>query len=517
MQLRNQKRCFSAPIDFSARHTESMNVALPLAYQDLEPASVWRAFALLNSIPRPSGREERLRGAIENLASSRGFSFQSDARGNLVVRVPGRNCAPTSATVALQAHLDMVCQKRPEVEFDFDVDAIQPRREDDKIFASGTTLGADNGIGVAFMLALLEGEHLSHPPLELLFTVEEETGLYGAALLDPNLVSARRLINLDSEEDDEITIGCAGGAGVMIHLPIQREPLRPQEKQFRVQVSGLSGGHSGIQIGEKLGNAIKIMGQLLDELSQSAPDLRLVAFDGGTAHNAIPRDCVATVAIAQDQLGELPRAWSRITRQINGQWLEHEPKAQQFFNSVPEDEATLQPMSLGSTRTVLGLVRNLPHGVQKMSERYANKVQTSSNLAQIETRAGEVEIGISNRSFLASDIAQMQAQCANLGKTAGARVEERDGYPGWEPRAQSPLRDECAAAFDNVNGRLPRIEVVHAGLECGLLSEKLPGLDAVSFGPTIRGAHTPEEWVSIPSVARNWAILQELLATLAQK
>ena len=494
-----------------------MNVALPLAYQDLEPASVWRAFALLNSIPRPSGREDRLRETIETLARERGFSFQSDERGNLVVSVPGRGCAPTSATVALQAHLDMVCQKRPEVEFDFNSDAIVPRRENDKIYASGTTLGADNGIGVAFMLALLEGDAPSHPPLELLFTVEEESGLYGAALLDPQIVSARRLINLDSEEDDEITIGCAGGAGVTILLPVEREPLRPHEKLYRVQVSGLAGGHSGIQIGQLLGNALKIMGQILDELSGAAPELRLVAFDGGTAHNAIPRDCVVTVALPQDQLGELPRAWSRITREINSKWLEHEPKAQQFFNSVPEGEATLQPMSLNSTRTILGLARDLPHGVQTMSARYEGKVQTSSNLAQFATRADEVEIHVSNRSFLAEDIAQMQEKCASLGKTAGARIEERDGYPGWEPRAQSPLRDECAAAFDNVNGRLPNIEVVHAGLECGLLSEKLPGLDAVSFGPSIRGAHTPEEWVSIASVARNWAILQELLFSLARR
>ena len=458
-----------------------MNVALPQAYDQLEPAPVWSAFALLNSIPRPSGNEKALREAIETLAQERGCSFQSDARGNLVVSVPGKNCAPDAPTVALQAHLDMVCQKRPEVAFDFEHDAIQPRRDGDKIFASGTTLGADNGIGVAFMIALLEGEAPAYPPLELLFTVEEETGLYGAALLDPSIVSARRLINLDSEEDDEITIGCAGGAGVMIHLPVKREAIGSDESAFELKVLGLAGGHSGIQIGQPLGNAIKIAGQTLDELNEAAP-VRLVSLDGGTAHNAIPRDCVAVFASTSGD--QIEAAFERVREQLEAKWRSDEPN---FSLSLAPTQIAGEPMSRDWTQTILRLVRELPHGVQAMSARFEGKVQTSSNLAQIATRGEEVEFGISNRSFLACDIAEMQEFCATLGKNAGGRVEERDGYPGWEPRAQSPLRDQCAAAFDNVNGQLPRIEVVHAGLECGLLSEKLPGLDAVSFGPRERG------------------------------
>ncbi len=490
-----------------------MNVALPLAYQDLEPAPVWGAFALLNSTPRPSGQEARLRGVIEQLAHAKGLSARSDERGNLCVSVPGRNCSPEAPTVALQAHLDMVCQKRPEVTFDFENDAIVPRREGDKIWASGTTLGADNGIGVAFMLALLDGEASVHPPLELLFTVEEETGLYGAALLDPALVSARRLINLDSEEDDEITIGCAGGAGVALYLPLEREARHENESAYRFTVGGLAGGHSGIQIGEPLGNALKIAGQILDALCESVPALRLSSFDGGNAHNAIPRDCRVAFATPAAQDGALSAAWAHITTAIEAKWQNDEPN---LVMALEEAEAVEAPLSAASTEAVLGLVRDLPHGVQKMSERWAGKVQTSSNMAEIKTGVSEAEFHVSNRSFLACDIADMQEHCATLGKNVGARADVRDGYPGWEPRTESPLRDETAAAFANVNGKIPRIEVVHAGLECGLLSEKLPGLDAVSFGPTIRGAHTPEEWVSIPSVARNWAILLELLAALAR-
>jgi dipeptidase D len=491
-----------------------MTISLPLAYLGLDPAPVWRAFALLNSIPRPSGREDAVREAIFSLARERGLETRLDARGNCCVLVPACGGLPTAPPVALQSHLDMVCQKKPDSSFDFERDAIAPRRVDDKIFASNTTLGADNGIGVAFMIALLEGEAPVHPPLELLFTVEEETGLYGAAHLDPILVSSRRLINLDSEEDDEITIGCAGGAGVFIHLPVEREPFPGARVVHRVVVSGLAGGHSGIQIGQPLGNALKLMGQILDALTEAAPGLRLVSFNGGTAHNAIPRDCDVTFVAPSERSEALSSAWTRITDELKSKWSEHESGVALELTGAPEFDG--HAMTEKSTQIVLGLVRELPHGVQKMSERWEGKVQTSSNLAEIHTRDGEVAFGVSNRSFLAGDIRQLQERCASLGKNVGARVEERDGYPGWEPRANSPLRDQTAAAFANVSGHLPHIEVVHAGLECGLLSEKLEGLDAVSFGPTIRGAHTPEEWVSIPSVERNWMVLRELLASLAR-
>lgn len=492
-----------------------MTISLPLAYQGLEPVAVWRAFALLNSIPRPSGREDAARAAIFELAGERGLETRRDERGNSVVVVPGRSAAPGVKPVALQAHLDMVCQKKPEVTFDFDRDAIVPRREGDRIFASGTTLGADNGIGVAYMIALLEEAADVHPPLELLFTVEEETGLYGAALLDPLLVSARRLINLDSEEDDEITIGCAGGAGVSIFLPLERLPFREDETTIRLGVGGLAGGHSGIQIGQPLANALKLMGQVLDALSEAAPDTRLVSLDGGTAHNAIPRDAEALVCVPHAQIPAFEAQWTQVTGQLARSWREHEPTIR-FERSEAEKHSHSAPLSSQNAQRVRGLVRDLPHGVQRMSERWPDKVQTSSNLAEIHTREEEIEFGVSNRSFLTCDIADMQEHCATLGRVTGARIEERDGYPGWEPRGDSPLRDQTAAAFANVSGHLPHIEVVHAGLECGLLSEKLEGLDAVSFGPTIRGAHTPEEWVSIPSVERNWAVLRELLANLAR-
>lgn len=490
-----------------------MNVALPLAYENLEPAPVWGAFALLNSIPRPSGQEERVRQAIEELAQSRGLAFQSDDRGNLCVSVLGKDASPSATTVAIQAHLDMVCQKRPEVTIDFERDPITPRREGERIYATGTTLGADNGIGAAYMIALLEGAGGAHPPLELLFTVEEETGLFGAAHLDPAIVSARSLINLDSEEDDEITIGCAGGAGVTLRLPIERQTMDENRAAMRLAVSGLAGGHSGIQIGEPLGNALKIAGQVLDALKEAVPSLQLASLDGGTAHNAIPRDAIAVFVVPANQSSAIMDAYAQITAELSARWSNDEANLAFALGNM---EAEAGAMTLQATEKVLGLVRALPHGVQKMSGRFAGKVQTSSNMAEVATHESEVELSVSNRSFVACDLADMQEHCATLGQNAGAQVEQRDGYPGWEPRADSRLRDQTAAAFANVTGKLPRVEVVHAGLECGLLSEKLPDLDAVSFGPTIRGAHTPEEWVAIPSVGRNWAVLCELLAALAR-
>ena len=405
----------------------------------------------------------------------------------------------------------MVCQQRPGVGHDFARDAIVPRREDDRIYATGTTLGADNGLGAAMMLAILASDDLRHPPLELLFTVEEETGLFGAAHLDRELVKGRLLINLDSEDPDEITIGCAGGAGTALRLPIERAPL-PDALRWEIMVSGGAGGHSGIEIGEPLANAIKVLVEVINASRVGAPELRLIWIEGGTAHNAIPRDAIAHVAVPVAQRAAFDNAWKAVAEKLKAQWKTNEPQLD--ITRAPSSHVE-EPLGAAATATALELLRALPHGVSQMSQRWASKVQTSSNLAEVKTSLGELEIHVSNRSFVASDLANLQAEQANLGKAAGALVEARDGYPGWEPRADSPLRDHTAAVFERVTGTKPRVEVVHAGLECGLLSEKFPDLDAVSFGPLIRGAHTPEEWASIQSAGQTWEILTELLKELA--
>ena len=484
---------------------------LPAAYENLEPAAVWKQFAALNAIPRPSGAEAAARAYVQQLAAQRQARWDADARGNLVVQLPASDAASGAPIVVLQSHLDMVCQQRPGVDHDFAIDAIVPRRAGDRIYATGTTLGADNGLGAAMMLAILAEEGVKHPPLELLFTVEEETGLFGAAELEPELVKGRLMINLDSEDPDEITIGCAGGAGTSLFLPITREAL-PDSENWQIVVGGLAGGHSGIEIGQPLGNAIKILVEVINAARIDALDLRLIAIEGGTAHNAIPRDASSHVAVPVEQKAAFERAFDARVAEIKAEWSADEPNLE---ITIAPSNANLQSIDAAGTATALELLRALPHGVAAMSERYEGKVQTSSNLAVLQTRTDEIEIHVSNRSFVASDIKNLQASQANLGAAAGARVEAREGYPGWEPRDQSPIREKTVAVYRRVMKREPIVEVVHAGLECGLLSEKFPDLDAVSFGPLIRGAHTPEEWASIQSTGEMWQVLTGLLEDLA--
>lgn len=486
--------------------------SFPAVYADLQPAAVWRHFGALNSIPRPSGHEEAARAYVQKVAEAHQALWKTDARGNICVRVPARRAPLNAPIVVLQSHLDMVCQKRPEVTHNFNIDPIVPHQLDGKIYASGTTLGADNGVGAAMMLAVLTSPELTHGPLELLFTVEEETGLFGAAHLDPELVRGRLLINLDSEDPDEITIGCAGGASTTLHLPYQREAAASEGLAQFISVEGLQGGHSGIQIAEPLGNAIRILGQIAAELAHNCPGLRLVSFDGGTAHNAIPRDATATVFIPTHELAAFETAWAPVTQAIEAQWRGDEPGLRLHRENVA---TPLAPLRAADSAKVLGLLHDLPHGVAKMSERFAGKVQTSSNFAEVSTGAHEICFSVSNRSFIAAELTEMQQKVAALGRAAGARVEARDGYPGWEPRGESPLVAKTSLAFEQATGHAPKAEVVHAGLECGLLSEKLPNLDAVSFGPLIRGAHTPEEWVSIESVGVIYNVLTVLLSKLA--
>lgn len=484
---------------------------LPSAYHGLEPTAVWRHFGALNAIPRPSGQEDAAREYVQNVAERQRAMWKTDARGNICVRVPARGGDANSPIVVLQSHLDMVCQKRPDVIHNFEIDAISPRRLDDKIYASGTTLGADNGMGAAMMLAILTSPDLQHGPLELLFTVEEETGLFGAAHLDPELVRGRLLVNLDSEDPDEITIGCAGGASTSLHLAIKRQPLADDDITLKVGVGGLKGGHSGTQIGEPLANAIRLLGQILNEANGALSGLRLISIDGGTAHNAIPRDAEAVIALPANQLATFRAAFDQASTQIERQWQSDEPGLRFELENV---SVKTPAIDIDGSADALKLLRDLPHGVIEWSQRFEGKVQTSCNFAAAHSMEEQLEFSVSNRSFVAAELSGMQTRVADLGREVGADIEVRDGYPGWEPSADSPLVAATAAAYRASTGREPKVEVVHAGLECGLLSEKLPGLDAVSFGPLIRGAHTPEEWVSIPSVGEIYHLLTTLLARL---
>jgi dipeptidase D len=483
-------------------------------YSGLSPRELWRHFAALNHIPRPSGQETAACTYVRRIAEAADAVAVADARGNVIVRVSATHVSAAGApVVAIQAHLDMVCEKRPGVEHDFNVDPIRSRCEGGCIFANGTTLGADNGIGAAAALALLTEPGLRHGPLELIFTVEEETGLHGAMALDPALVNARLLINLDSEDPDELTVGCAGGAGVTLRLPVTREAAPRTWAGREVVVSGLKGGHSGVQIHERLANAIKLLASTLNAVREAEIGFHLAAINGGSAHNAIPRDAVAHIIVAPDAVPELEAVVTRMNTALRAEWDKDEPGllVEAREASVPE-----RVLADENRDAVLRLLRELPHGVVSMSQTFAGKVETSSNLAGVHTRRDVVEIATSSRSFVIAELQKVQMRIQALGAQAGAKTEVHDGYPGWEPDPQSRLLQVAERVYEQVNGKPPQVQIVHAGLECGIIISKLPGMEAISFGPLIRGAHTPEEHVSIATVNSTWNLLVALLAALAQ-
>ena len=484
---------------------------LPEAYVGLEPAAVWRHFADLNAIPRPSFHEHAAAAYVRAVADEHGARWEADSRGNTVVYVPAAPEREGATPVVVQAHLDMVCEKRPEVEHDFLKDPIRPQRRDGWIYATGTTLGSDNGIGAACTLALLTEPGFARGPLELLFTVEEETGLHGAANLEPSLISSRWMVNLDSEDPRVLTIGCAGGAGSILRLPLETLAPTDGSNGFTLTVSGLKGGHSGVQIHEPLANAIKLLTQCLVELQEAGVDFSLASLRGGNAHNAIPRDATATLAVSAADADMLRQIVQAFAARLEGRWLSDE----QGLRLTLSDAALPSAVWSDSLRDrALSLLCALPHGVLTMSADFEGKVETSSNLATVNATAEALEIATSTRSFRTPEIERVQGEIRGLGEDAGAEIEARDGYPGWEPDPHSRLLAKTIAVCEQAMGTKPTVELIHAGLECGVIAARLPGMEAVSFGPRIRGAHTPEECVDITTVASTWKLLTALLASV---
>ena len=480
-------------------------------YAGLEPAEVWRHFGALNAIPRPSRREQQAIDYVLQIAAAAGAAAEVDPRGNAIVRVPATPGREGHPTVAIQAHLDMVCEKRPEVEHDFETDPILPRRDGDRIYASGTTLGADNGIGAAMALAALTDPTVEHGPLELLFTVEEEIGLNGAAALRPEDVSARLLINLDSEDPKEITVGCAGGGGVVFTLPVTREPAPEGWEGRQLTVAGLKGGHSGVQIHERLANAIKLLVDALHTATERHLPFRLSAVSGGNAHNAIPRDASALLAAPSDQLTALSEAVDDTLSHLRDEWHDDEPDLEIRLLALPAADPVL---TQAQHDALFSLLLELPHGVREMSSDFPGKVETSTNLAMLRTEADAITIATSSRSFVNEELDRLQEAIRARGEAAGATADLREGYGPWEPDPHSRLAKVAEQVYAEVFGHSAEVQVIHAGLECGVIVSHLPGMEAVSFGPLIRGAHTPEEHVYISTVESSWKLLAALLRAL---
>ncbi len=478
---------------------------------DLEPKSLWRHFDQILTIPRGSKEEDRIRAYVVAQAEEVGLPFQVDGTGNVVVSKPATAGYEDRPVTILQSHLDMVNEKNSDVDHDFDKDPIQPREDGEYLTASGTTLGSDNGIGVAAMLAIMEADDLTHGPLELLFTIDEETGLTGAANLDPEMLRGRRLINLDSEEEGSLCVGCAGGADSEISLPISKSSAPEGSVALKVELKGLKGGHSGIDIHLQRGNATQLLARALWAVGQETP-FHLASLEGGNKHNAVPREASAVVVLDAQSRAAFEEAVTGRLEAICEEFRPAEPGAQFSISQVDVPEEVWDHESTGK---VMALVVALPHGVISMSYDIPGLVETSTNLATVKAQNGTVAIGLSSRSSVASALEALRQRIRSAASLAGARVEEGDGYPGWKPDLQSELLQVVRQVHEREIGTDPKIEAIHAGLECGLIGEMIPGMDMISFGPQIEFPHSPDERVKIASVDRFYKLLAATLEELA--
>jgi dipeptidase D len=476
---------------------------------DLEPTPLWRYFDEILTIPRGSKEEGRIRSWVVGVADRLGLEHAVDATGNVVVRKPASPGRETAPTTVLQAHLDMVNEKDSDVDFDFAKDAIRPVLDGAYLTADGTTLGSDNGIGVAAMLAVMEADDLDHGPLEFLFTVDEETGLTGAQGLDASLLRGRQLINLDSEEEGTLTVGCAGGADTRIALPLHRMAPPAGSAARTVKLLGLAGGHSGVDIHLQRGNAVQLLARILRAADVPGP---LARIEGGDKHNAIPREAWATVVMPAGDASEAVERLMARFEEVRAEFAGPEPGMR-----LQVDEAGL-PESVWSLETgarVLNLLVALPHGVVAMSNDIPGLVETSTNLAAVKCGEDELQVLTSSRSSVASGMDWIRAKIEAVATLAGATARHRDGYPGWKPNLDSPLLQVVQAVHERVLGVEPRVEAIHAGLECGLIGEMVPGMDMISVGPQIEFPHSPGERVKVDSVERFYRLLTETLKELA--
>jgi len=464
-------------------------------------------FQMVSSIPRGTKHEAGIRKWLGDWAAANRCASRVDAVGNLVVRVPASAGRESDAAVVLQGHLDMVWQKTPESNHDFTRDPIRLIHDGDWIRADGTTLGADNGAAIALMMALAEDERISHPALELLFTVEEELGLTGALLLDPTMISGKTLINLDSEEEGTLIVGCAGGGGVNITLPVAWSAQTKDEICCEILVGGLKGGHSGVDINKQRANANKLMARALDALQRAAP-IRLAALTGGTARNAIPREAQAVFACPREKIAQCRAAFAEIANVMRGEYQHAEPALTVTLN---EKKDSAQAIGALETQTAIRLLTALPYGVWKMSEDAPGIVETSNNIGVVELKEDGLLIVSSHRSSVFTRIEEGLRRVESLAWLAGAKTDRTKLSSPWQPNMDSPLLKKCAAAYQSLNGKAPKVEIVHAGLECGVISERCGGLDCISLGPTIENPHSPDERLHVPSLAETWNLLEAVL------
>lgn len=486
-------------------------------YESLEPKAVWKFFAGLSAHPRPSKKEARVRAHVEGVARELGLSTRTDPAGNLVIDVPATPGCEAAPVTVLQGHLDMVCEKNSGTVHDFDRDPITLIVDRDAqegrivVRANGTTLGADNGIGLALAFAAATSPEVKHGPLELLFTIDEEMGMGGASALKPEFLRGRRLLNLDSE-DSALYIGCAGGCDATLRWNLSGETLPASSAFYRITVNGLRGGHSGGDIHLHRANAIRTLARTL--LEDEVPPWRLVQVEGGSLRNAIPREAFAIVAGASGLAAALTAAAARVQGETVASG---EEGCRITVEPIPVDgrRALSAEQSVVCLRTILAI----PHGVLGLVVEIPGLVESSNNVATVKTETlGEriaVTVGCMARSSSMPDLHLVAGQITSVGRLGAAQVEVGNMYPGWKPSLDSPVLKTCQAVYRQVFGREPLVTAIHAGLECGIIGERVPGMDMISFGPDVRGAHSPDERCYVDSVQKNWEYLRGVLLELA--
>lgn len=478
----------------------------------LTPTLLWKHFAKICSIPHPSKHEEALAQYIVGWAKEKNLHVERDTVGNILLRKPATAGMENRKSVVLQAHLDMVPQKNNDTEHDFEKDPIQAYVDGQWVKAKGTTLGADNGIGMASALAVLSDDSLTHGPIEVLLTMTEETGMDGAFGLQPNWLKSEILINTDSETEGEIYMGCAGGVDCMTDLPLSRESLPTGYQTLKLSLKGLKGGHSGCDIHLGLGNANKLMARFLFANAQTL-GLRLLSFNGGTLRNAIPREATVTLALPTDKVEQLNQTSAAYLDVIK-----HELSAveKNLALVVEPFECGSKALTLDSQSRLIGLLNASPNGVIRMSDSVKGVVETSLNVGVVTTDQAQAQIIYLIRSLTDSGKEYVAEMLISLGELAGAQTNAKGGYPGWQPNPESPIMNLVRESYKKLFDTTPNIMVIHAGLECGLFKRPYPNMDMVSIGPTITGPHSPDEQVHIPSVGRYWQLLTQLLKSIPE-
>ncbi len=482
-----------------------------MTISDLKPAEIWKYFDEITKIPRPSKKEEKIIKYLLDFAKEHHLDAERDEIGNVVIRKAGTSGKENHKTVILQSHSDMVCEKNADTEHNFDTDPIQTYIDGDWVKAKGTTLGGDDGIGIAAALAVLTSKDIVHPPIEALFTVDEETGLTGAFALKEGFLKGEILINLDSEDEGELFIGCAGGMDTVAEFSYKKKNVPENSLAYKISVTGLNGGHSGDEIDKGLGNSNKILNRIILTAAKKY-DARLAEFKGGNLRNAIPREAFGIITVKKKHSENFEKITFELAKDIKNEFSTTEKNLNITIKKTDLPEFVI---SKKIQKKLMHSLYACWHGVYQMSADMPGLVETSTNLASVKfTENNKILIETSQRSSVESAKYDMAQTVASVFKLAGAKVKHGDGYPGWKPNTDSEIMKISETSYENLFNQKPEVKAIHAGLECGLFLEKYPYLDMISFGPTIKGAHSPDERMNIPTVQKFWDLLVDVLEKL---